>query len=1334
MSFPGNKSAHEDLSQSALNLQLSRKSASAPAFRPQIMRSVRMHPVIAASVAAMVLVGLVGFAMVQKPVYLAVSQVYEEPAPPKLLSDPSAAVFDANKYETFLAEQIQLVQRLDVLTAAMGSLPAATYQEFGATPAQAAEAIQSQIKVVRLASSYQISIGLKGNDPQKTADLVNAITTAYLGTVHKANAADYDQRAQLLGEERQRIETELQTERAEQTALGASIGVANPVGESGNPYDAELSGIRAQLVEARAAHDVASAQLASLSGAGQSRTDGLTAAADELIAGDAGLGSMKATISQRKAQLNEQMSGMTPNNPIYKQDQDQIADLDRTLDRMTNDLRDKAARRLQDKLRADLQRTGDIESRLNGQLARQIANATSAAPRLQRASEVAADMQRLDTRMAAVDDSLRSLRLEVSGPPQVRLSLAATAPERPEANRRKQLLLLALPLALLFGAAAAILARKRHKRIYGPVDIDDVLGFSPLAVLPARADVSQQVFEEYVLRLAAGIESAYRTTGARTFLLTSVSLTTDIGPLATALTRKFEEIGVHVIVATAWDMLAPTEGVPAGDSNTDPATAGELAKAVARWNEGFVTANVARMKTENGLVLIESDAILNCAQTEYVARCADATVLIVECGVTTRPELFRAAELLHRLNVTGIAAVLEEIQLRYADANFRNAIDALDRRQSASVQPDRRARHQVPAGVLSTVLSAVDIVPQEPIASVAVAQTPAIPAVTPVEEIAQDPSLLETEEDRVELEYEPAHYHEVLHHVRATRPSDHDEGWQLPVFDQVPPQPIPTAEAAVAPLAEVVQPANSDVVENTSHTGPLVLENTLSEGGIDAANDSLHEKMTSRLSARGDQPAPDGEPGMTRKSSWIGKLLRRDSAPIVSIIHGAGDDVPDDAVPETDLPTSPFPMEPAAENDYDVSLAHRLSQISGSWAAHASTAATDIATFKESHRLKILPLEPVESDATHAVRETLTDTAVVEPEALEPVAEIAARVRKGPAAWVTAGQSFGETAGIIGPPTLPMAPPNSPDGPRRPPTFQELIALTARRTTPPADVPPVDRAEPEPIPEPIPETPYRVLGHVSEYVPAVPTIEAEAAEPEVELHAADVAKSVEHGAEPPTIEEVIPEIAAHAVETAPEPVHEPVPAFEALPEQAWAEDPTPQPISEPMADEVPEFHFSDRYLEESKRLREEIPAFDPYRPNLYELDDIEPVYQEASRNLNTGRWDPIPPLRPSMNSWRDRPSPMPANASSARHYKDAAVKDAFNSYPPQRWIPEDTPPVPPEPEPLSEPMLSRQWGLLSKFQQSRLTSSSRPAAGSEGATDSGRDEDRPGSPRGDHRS
>ena len=428
-----------------------RKSANVPAFRPQILRSLRMHPLLAGVVAAAVFVGLMGYALKMKPVYLAESVVYLEPTPAKLLADGTPATFDSAKYDAFAGEQMQLMQRPDVLAAAVASLPQSDRGELGPTLKAAVNELQANLKVAKVLNSYQVSLGLKGTDPAKIATIVNAVADAYLRAVHKETTTAADQRTQLLAEERQRIAGELQTARAEQAALGASIGVANAGGEGGNPYDAELAGVRMQLIEARAAHEAAAAQLSSLSGVGPHANGLAAAAADEVLAGDAGLSSMKAVISQRKASLNGQMTGMTPTNPIYKANQDEMADLDRTLDSATSELRVKAERRVQEKLRTDLERTGDVEARLNGELSRQILHATSAAPKLQRASEVTADIVRLDTRAATVEDALRALRMDQSGPGQVRIETPATAPSSPEPSRLKLLLLAALPLALLFG-------------------------------------------------------------------------------------------------------------------------------------------------------------------------------------------------------------------------------------------------------------------------------------------------------------------------------------------------------------------------------------------------------------------------------------------------------------------------------------------------------------------------------------------------------------------------------------------------------------------------------------------------------------------------------------------------------------------------------------------------------------------------------------------------------------------------------------------------------------------------------------------------------------------
>ena len=1072
-------------------------------------------------------------------------------------------------------------------------------------------------------------------------------------------------------------------------------------------------------------------------------TSGLMAAAEEQILGDAGLARMKSSISQRKAQLAAQIAGTTATNPVYKQDQDEIADLDRTLDKMTADLRDETARRLQDNLHSELQRTGEIEARLNGQLARQIARATGAAPRLQRATEVEADIQRLNSRLATVEDSLRSLHMEVSGPAQVRLSQPAIPASRPEANRKKQLLMWALPLAILFGIGAAVVARLRDKRILIGLDIEDVLGFPPMALLPARSDVSQRVFGEYVLRLAAGIETAYRTGGSRTFLLTSVSLTSDIGPLTSALTGKFKEIGVHVVVATASDMLAPPEGVQSEAG--EPINPRELTRTVELWSEGFVAANVARMKSEHGLVLIESEALLHSAQTEYVARCADATILIVECGITTRDELRRAADLLHRLHVTGIGAVLEEIKLCYADVDFRKAINALDRRLAETVRPEPSLQF-VPAEALS-----VNDIVSRPVATVAGPEQlpqPVDPEIARqvADEIMRDPTLLETEGDRVELDYEPAHYHEVLHHVRATRPFDHDDVWQLPAFNQVSKQSRQVQEVEGAASVSSVRTANDRAVEKLSHSERVTRENTLLSAAIDAANGSLHEKMTPRLSAGRNQPTSDGEPGMTRRTSWIGRLLSRDAAPIVSILPGDGDEEADDVATVAALSTSQPPVEsteiqkaPIETDGYDASLANRLQQISGSWpVASGAAPATDIAEFKESHRPQDVAPEPVVVEAMPAFAEVVA----VALEATAPVAEVTPRVRRGPAAWATSDQATDEISADVPAPSPEAFVSHAPAlEARRRPTFRELMEQTANLAAASAEVAGAEHAVEETArfrpgedvhqvagAEPSRATTFMILGHVSEYAPAFEVITPElATEAPTGLPAEPVPPAAE-----PTLEEVVPDIASMDTNETPLlPGRELVPEFVDIPPVPRSWESTFELLPGPLDVEVPEFHFSDRYLEESKRQRTHVPAYAPYPPSPYELDDIEPAYQEASRSLNTGRWDPIPPLRPSLNGWRDRPSPVPAHRSDVGLHRNKAVKDGFNSYPPQRWIPEDILPV--EPEPLSEPMLSRQWGLLSKFQQARI-SSSRPATGGEGGKDSGRDADRPGSPYGDRRS
>jgi len=61
------------------------------------------------------------------------------------------------------------------------------------------------------------------------------------------------------------------------------------------------------------------------------------------------------------------------------------------------------------------------------------------------------------------------------------------------------------------------------------------------------------------------------------------------------------------------------------------------------------------------VLLIDGDPLPTSANTEYLARICDATVLVVGSSTSTRQELERSARLLERLEVAGVAVVLNKI-------------------------------------------------------------------------------------------------------------------------------------------------------------------------------------------------------------------------------------------------------------------------------------------------------------------------------------------------------------------------------------------------------------------------------------------------------------------------------------------------------------------------------------------------------------------------------------------------------------------------------------------------------------------------------------------------
>jgi uncharacterized protein involved in exopolysaccharide biosynthesis len=900
-----------------------------------------LHKLVAISVANFILLLMASLALLQPRLYTAQSIVYLEPVIARNLDEPlGGPTFDQYRYSSFIDQQMQTVTRLDTLINALHALPAGTWRLPNETDQAAAARLQKALVVEHLLSSFQISIKLTAGNANAAAAIVNAVTKAYLQSGRKDELAQADGREQLLSEERERIHEEMESDRREQAQLGVSLGVANPVSEQGNPFDAELLNLRTQLAAARQAHAVAAAQLSSVSGPDEDQRSGLEAAADESVISDAGLSSMKSAVNARRAVLQSQMAGLTPENPLYNQDQEELADLDRSVDRMTAQVRGRAEQRIEDKLRTDLERTAEVEARLNQQLAEETAKATGAGPKLQLAAELAADIQRLTAQYTTIDDAYKALDVQTNGPGMAHIAQEATPPATPDSNRAPLFLMAALPLALAGGAVAAVLARVRAGRIYLASDIEEAIGFPPIAVIPAREDVPHRVLEEYVLRLAAGVEGAYRSAGARSFLVTAVSVSTGTATLANSLAEKLRQLRLRVLLQQVPDLLITSRETMEHRAQLASELAelewigGELPSGVPQQGEGIASAKLERMKGSHDIILIEAGPLLHSAETEYAARCADATVLLVESGVTRASELRDAAELLARLRVSGVAAVLLQLRLRLADESFRVGVALAEKRQAESLfEPREEPSTKTPAPAASRAPCEAQPA-EEPASSEADVRRAAQTAshAEGLVEHSQDSAFAPGEEP-VEIaevaagEAEPGEF-ETQHAMLTTRPRDYEHSRDLSgevdqplILAQRPAvlEGIWNGAPAPAPVAVSDPPMKAEDYVRAAER--MKLHTLARAGAMKPFEDSNQNNSDLSAFSRAKMQAADMGLGVDSTGNWLKRLFRGESKADSRILpeeFRPADRSHEVRHTENDLPPEPEPepsVEPLAVED-----------------------------------------------------------------------------------------------------------------------------------------------------------------------------------------------------------------------------------------------------------------------------------------------------------------------------------------------------------------------------------------------------------------------------------
>jgi hypothetical protein len=384
------------------------------------------------------------------------------------------------------------------------------------------------------------------------------------------------------------------------------------------------------------------------------------------------------------------MSGMKPGNPIFSQSEAEIADIDHRLDQITKDATKKAAAHLEQKAISAKTRAAGLEKQLSADLAQTTSQASSAAPKLQQAQVLSAEIDRLLANQTVINNRIQDLILEGETPGSIHLFSSAL----PVSGPVKRKAFLAYGAVFLFslgaGVAAALLKDKLDPHIYTSMDVRRLVGFPPIGLLLSPTEFSPDLRREYFLRLAGGLDQAHRRTGARTFVFPSVGRKSS-RDIVEQLGAELSANGLRVLVVNIQsgqekqaaekpgpqvDLVPPNPRLlTMTDGQTQMSTDVDKEQCrVISLPATEVAELLRRSRSYYNAILVAADPLFTSAYTEHFARTADGTVLIVESGETRKDELIRAARLLERLKISGIAIVLNGVSERRAEEDVARTL------------------------------------------------------------------------------------------------------------------------------------------------------------------------------------------------------------------------------------------------------------------------------------------------------------------------------------------------------------------------------------------------------------------------------------------------------------------------------------------------------------------------------------------------------------------------------------------------------------------------------------------------------------------------------------
>lgn len=232
-------------------------------------------------------------------------------------------------------------------------------------------------------------------------------------------------------------------------------------------------------------------------------------------------------------------------------------------------------------------------------------------------------------------------------------------------------------LAVLVGlivvcGSAAVVVRRRNRKVYTSRDVERVVDTAPMAVLPDFSEVPNEVAEAHLMRLLSAIHSVGKEGSPKNCIFTGASARAGATTVATRVKELLATLGNAALIVDATDASAGPDGKK---TSWEQKTA----------RQGGLTGALLQLVGDDAqghqgqMVLADAAPLTASAETEFLIEHADCAVVVIESGATTRAQLRKAINILERLNAPAAGFVLNRVKLAIADQAFRRSVEEMTR-------------------------------------------------------------------------------------------------------------------------------------------------------------------------------------------------------------------------------------------------------------------------------------------------------------------------------------------------------------------------------------------------------------------------------------------------------------------------------------------------------------------------------------------------------------------------------------------------------------------------------------------------------------------------------